>query len=145
MRPPVRDHVHGRLGLEFEELGDRRLKNIARPVEAFLVKERHHSSAEVEHITRDPPLPPDMPSIAVLPFTNFSSDPEQEYFADGMVEEIITALARIRWCCDRAHFHLHLQGSCSRSKAGRSANWAFDMFLKARCAKVVAAFASRRS
>jgi len=43
-----------------------------------------------------PPLP-DKPSIAVLPFTNLSGDPEQEYFADGMVEEIITALSRIRW------------------------------------------------
>jgi adenylate cyclase len=40
---------------------------------------------------------PDRPSIAVLPFTNLSGDPEQEYFADGMVEEIITALSRIRW------------------------------------------------
>src|SRR5205085_9169942 len=45
-----------------------------------------------------PPLPvPDKPSIAVLPFANMSGDPEQEYFANGMVEEIITALSRIRW------------------------------------------------
>jgi TolB-like protein len=49
--------------------------------------------------SRSPPILPDKPSIAVLPFTNLSGDPEQEYFADGMVEEIITTLSRIRWLC----------------------------------------------
>jgi TolB-like protein len=53
---------------------------------------------------------PDKPSIAVLPFANLSGDPEQEYFADGMVEEIITALSRIRWLFrDRPQQHVHLQ------------------------------------
>ena len=55
----------------------------------------------MQHGARDPAQPafalPDKPSIAVLPFQNISGDPEQEYFADGMVEEIITALSRIRW------------------------------------------------
>jgi adenylate cyclase len=92
----VRDHVHGRLGLRFDGLGAINLKNIARPIEAFLVRSEstEHKS---ETVARSVPSLPDKPSIAVLPFTNFSSDPEQEYFADGMVEEIITALARIRW------------------------------------------------
>jgi len=53
---------------------------------------------EVLDAALKPPLPlPDKPSIAVLPFQNMSGDPEQEYFADGMVEEIITALSRIKW------------------------------------------------
>ena len=90
--------MHGRLELDFEELGTLSLKNIARPIEAFLVRSDTGSLArKPEAAARADLSLPDKPSIAVLPFTNFSSDPEQEYFADGMVEEIITALARIRW------------------------------------------------
>ena len=64
------------------------------------------------------PALPDKPSIAVLPFANMSGDPEQEYFADGMVEEIITALSRIRWLfVDRPQFDLHLQGPPRRREA----------------------------
>ena len=64
---------------------------------------------------------PDKPSIAVLPFQNMSGDPEQEYFADGMVEEIITALSRIRWFFVIArNSHLHLQGPRGRCEAGRA-------------------------
>ena len=79
----------------FEDIGEQSLKNIARPVRVYRVSPRKRQ--------RRPPraaaaLPlPDKPSIAVLPFQNMSGDPEQEYFADGMVEEIITALSRIRW------------------------------------------------
>ena len=63
---------------------------------------------------------PDKPSIAVLPFQNMSGDPEQEYFADGMVEEIITALSRIRWLFVIArNSSLHLQGPGGRHQAGR--------------------------
>jgi adenylate cyclase len=98
----VRDHVHGRLGLEFEELGLLNLKNIARPVEAFVLRSGGggaSKSAErsLVHGSWEPLPLPDKPSIAVLPFTNMSGDADQEYFADGMVEEIITALSRIRW------------------------------------------------
>ena len=93
----VRDQVRDRLDYTFEDLGEQHVKNIARPVRVYRVRDR-----EVivdEPITAPPPsLPlPDKPSIAVLPFANMSADPEQEYFADGMVEEIITALSRIRW------------------------------------------------
>src|SRR6185295_7328104 len=79
------------------ELGAVSLKNIARPIEAFLVGSDISETSKLAIPRRDGPSLPDKPSIAVLPFTNFSNDPEQEYFADGMVEEIITALARIRW------------------------------------------------
>ena len=93
----------GRLKATFEDLGSLALKNIERPVQAFSVKwepSDWHMQVTSE-VTVAPatapqaPLPlPDKPSIAVLPFQNMSGDPEQEYFADGMVEDIITALSR---------------------------------------------------
>jgi adenylate cyclase len=106
----VHDHVRDRLPFVFEDLGEQQVKNIARPVRVYRVRpegplpsppppagEGSAHSARVG--AADPPaLPlPDKPSIAVLPFANMSGDPQQEYFADGMVEEIITALSRIRW------------------------------------------------
>src|SRR5262249_4719970 len=91
----VRDQVRDRLDLAFEDLGEQQVKNIARPVRVYRVRDPAAKSAPTPTV---PPLPlPDKPSIAVLPFANMSGDPEQEYFADGMVEEIITALSRIRW------------------------------------------------
>jgi adenylate cyclase len=88
----VHDHVRDRLPFVFEDLGEQRVKNIARPVRVYRVRGTTTKSALASAL----PLP-DKPSIAVLPFANMSGDPEQEYFADGMVEEIITALSRIRW------------------------------------------------
>jgi TolB-like protein len=91
----VHDHVRDRLPFVFEDLGERQVKNIARPVRVYRVRE---AAAKSPSVPASPALPlPDKPSIAVLPFANLSGDPEQEYFADGMVEEIITALSRIRW------------------------------------------------
>jgi adenylate cyclase len=87
---PVMDHVKQKVALGFELRGEERLKNIAEPVSVFRVR---LESAP----TKPLPTLPDKPSIAVLPFENLSGDPEQEYFADGMVEEIITALTRVRW------------------------------------------------
>jgi len=87
--------VRGKVEVEFADLGEQSLKNIARPLRFYSV-----GSAPAARQPISPPaaLPlPDKPSIAVLPFANMSGDPEQEYFADGMVEEIITALSRIRW------------------------------------------------
>ena len=79
----------------FEDLGEQQVKNIPYPVRAYRVA--------VEGAVRAAPVAPkalplpDKPSIAVLPFTNMSGDPEQEYFADGVVEDIITALSRVQW------------------------------------------------
>ena len=87
--------VRGKVEAEFVDLGEQTLKNITRPLRVYRVG----SSLEGNQPTSPAaalPLP-DKPSIAVLPFANLSGDPEQEYFADGMVEEIITALSRIRW------------------------------------------------
>ena len=82
-------HVRDKVDVPFEDAGEQSLKNIARPVRAYRV---WISGAESR--VRPALALPDKPSIAVLPFHNMSGDPEQEYFADGMVEDIITALSR---------------------------------------------------
>lgn len=83
------DHLQGKLDGGFTSLGDLRLKNIERPVRAYRVETDASAS-----VAAPPPLPA-KPSIAVLPFTNMSGDPDQEYFADGLVEDIITGLSRV--------------------------------------------------
>jgi len=90
----VQEDATGKLDLAFEDIGEQQLKNIARPVRAF--RAATTARPPIAQPGGGPSLP-DKPSIAVLPFANMSGDPEQEYFADGMVEEIITALSRIRW------------------------------------------------
>jgi adenylate cyclase len=104
----VHEAVAGRLKATFADLGGLALKNIERPIQAFSVNWepsdwRHPSSLALESVneqrqpaTIEQPALPDKPSIAVLPFQNFSVDPEQEYFADGIVEDIITALSRFK-------------------------------------------------
>ena len=98
----VRDHVHGRLNLAFEELGPVDLKNIARPVEAFVVRpwaEGTRPSSPVARISSAPstPEPRVAPrlSIVVLPFANLGHNPDKEYFADGITEDVTTDLSRI--------------------------------------------------
>jgi adenylate cyclase len=96
----VYDELHGKLSYPFDNLGERELKNIARPVRVYSLRgmgEPHAASAVPARLTPKPLPLPDKPSIAVLPFTNMSGDPEQEYFADGVVEDIITALSRMKW------------------------------------------------
>ncbi|HUB97167.1 MAG TPA: adenylate/guanylate cyclase domain-containing protein [Stellaceae bacterium] len=85
--------VRDKIGETFTDLGERELKNIARPMRAYRVEFKAPAPATRE--SQALPLP-DRPSIAVLPFQNMSGDPEQEYFADGIVEDIITALSRFR-------------------------------------------------
>ncbi len=83
--------VRGKLDADFQDAGEQMLKNIARPVRVYRL-----ASGGVRTEIAALALP-DRPSIAVLPFLNMSGDPEQEYFADGMVEEIITGLSRLKW------------------------------------------------
>src|SRR5262245_2736425 len=91
----VYEEVAGKMQLAFVDLGEQQLKNISQPVRVYRVSGENLAAART---TAKPALAlPDKPSIAVLPFTNMSGDPEQEYFADGMVEEIITGLSRFRW------------------------------------------------
>ncbi len=90
----VHEAVSGKINLAVDDLGERQLKNIARPVRAYVLRK----SADGRPRVAPPPLSlPDKPSIAVLAFENLSGEPEQVYFADGIVEEIITALSRIKW------------------------------------------------
>lgn len=88
------EHVGKRLALQFEDMGEHPLKNIDQPVRVYSVR----LNGSATETPRTPTLSlPDNPSIAVLPFQNLSGDADQEYFADGIVEEIITSLSRIRW------------------------------------------------
>ena len=86
----VQEDATGKLGLAFEDLGEQRLKNIARPARVYRVL----AGAATSWRDRAPLPLPNKPSIAVSPFANMSGDPEQDYFVDGTVEEIITALSR---------------------------------------------------
>jgi adenylate cyclase len=105
----VHEQVRDKLDVAFEDVGEQHVKNIARPVHVWRIRPQSPlptpgtpalaggrpgapPRARVEVLAL-----PDKPSIAVLPFVNMSGDPEQDYFADGMVEEIITVLSRIRW------------------------------------------------
>ncbi len=90
----VYDQAAGKLAATFEDLGEQTVKNIARPVRVYRTRARSEETADA--VATAGPLPlPDKPSIAVLAFENMSGDPEQEYFADGITEDIITELSKI--------------------------------------------------
>jgi len=91
--------IRGKINTVFDDLGVQTLKNITEPMRAWRIRIGEEPAPEPSKAPAQPNRPvalPDMPSIAVLPFQNMSGDPEQEYFADGMVEEIITALSRFK-------------------------------------------------
>jgi adenylate cyclase len=88
----VRDNVRDKLDYKFEDLGDQQVKNIARPVRVY--RAMLSSGVASLAVLNEAPALPNKPSVAVLPFTNMSSDPEQEFFADGIAEDTITAMSR---------------------------------------------------
>jgi adenylate cyclase len=92
--------IRGKIDLAFDDIGPQSLKNIPEPMRAWRLQiDKHSPSATHRKVATEIAQPltlPDKPSIAVLPFQNMSGDPEQEYFADGMVEDIITALSRFK-------------------------------------------------
>ena len=85
--------VEGKIDLGFQDMGEHEVKNIARPVRAYRVGNGPAAASSTEKSLSLP----EKPSIAVLPFTNLGGDPEQEYFADGIAEDLITALSGMRW------------------------------------------------
>src|SRR6202163_4807576 len=95
----VRDQVRDKLDFAFDDRGEVQVKNITRPVRVFDLRIilGQTATSGPDEPARTPLALPDKPSIAVLPFANMSGDPDQEYFADGITEDIITALSRLRW------------------------------------------------
>jgi TolB-like protein len=91
----VFDQADGKLEASFEDLGEQTVKNIAKPVRVYRAKgETKAVAGPAQHQTEAPPID-DKPSIAVLPFDNMSNDPDQEYFSDGMAEDLITDISKI--------------------------------------------------
>ncbi len=153
----VQEDAGGKLDLAFEDMGEQALKNIARPVRVYRVRPEgplanplppagEGSARRARVGAAEPALPlPDKPSIAVLPFANMSGDPEQEYFADGMVEEIITVLSRIRWLfviARNSSFTYKGQGIDVKRSAANSAS---DTCSKARYARLAVGCALPRN
>jgi TolB-like protein/class 3 adenylate cyclase/tetratricopeptide (TPR) repeat protein len=95
----VHDQVRDKLSFGFESLGEQAVKNIARPVGVHRIHLADQVAADksVKAAGKMERMPSERPSIAVLPFVNMSGDAEQEYFADGITEDIITALSKLRW------------------------------------------------
>jgi adenylate cyclase len=92
----VYDEVKNKLALGYEDMGEQEVKNVAEPIRVYLIVPER--SAEIPEAGSGEDLAlPEKPSIAVLPFDNMSGDPEQDFLADGITEDLITALSKIRW------------------------------------------------
>jgi adenylate cyclase len=106
----VRDQIRDKLAYTFEDLGEQSVKNIARPVRVYALRPKTVADLPAPSVPAAPPIsqPTAVPrlSIVVLPFTNLSNDPDQQYFADGITENLTTDLSRIcvQPFCSRVEF-----------------------------------------
>src|SRR5262249_814648 len=93
----VRDHIRDKLPYQFEDMGEQSVKNIARPVRVYALRPETIAALPASNVPSTTPVLPVAPrlSIVVLPFANLSNDPEQQYFADGITEDLTTDLSRI--------------------------------------------------
>jgi adenylate cyclase len=132
--------VRDKVDIRFQDAGEQLLKNIPRPMRVYRVRPSGRAASS------RPALPlPDRPSIAVLPFKNMSGDPEQEYFADGIVEEITTALSRFRQLFVIARNSSFTYRGRTVDVKQSAVSWEFDMCLKGACGGRGIASASRGS
>ena len=131
----VRDQVRDKLDFGFEDRGEQQVKNIARPVRVYRCQERR--CRRFDNAARVQATPTARQAFDRRPAVHqHVRRPGQEYFADGIVEDIITALSRLRWSLrHRPQFELHLQGPSRGREAGRRANLACATCSKAACAR----------
>ena len=109
------DHVRGKIDAHFVDLGDKDLKNIARPVRVYALKTGSESAAPAPSAFEPNRQAPPRLSMVVLPFANIGGDPEQEHFVDGVTESLTTDLSRIRRRLrDRPQHGVYLQGQAAR-------------------------------
>lgn len=119
----VYDYTRDRLDVAYDDLGEQALKNIADPIHVYRVRISGNASPKLTEAASSLPLP-NKPSIAVLPFVNMSGDSEQEYFVDGITEDLITALSRIRWFFVIARNSCFAyKGAVVRHSSGRARPW----------------------
>ena len=136
----VRTTVGNKLPLDYEYMGEQSVKNISEPIRAYQVRFRTGKSPEIKH---PEPLEfelPEEPSIAVLPFTNISGDPEQEYFSDGITEDIITALCRLPRLFVVARHSTYAYKGQELTSNVLVVNRAYASFWKAVCARAETEF-----
>jgi class 3 adenylate cyclase len=140
------EQVRDRVRETFIDLGEKLLKNVGRPVRVYAVALNRAAGAEPTPRGKRSGLSlPDKPSIAVLPFQNMSGDPEQEYFSDGISEDIITALSKLRWFFVIARNSSFSYKGKAVHRSRSPMNLASVTCSRAACAKGAIAFALRPS
>ena len=135
----VRDQVGDKIDVGYEDLGEQQLKNINRPIRVFKVLLNGQAAEPASHDGAGqsaPPASPRKPSIAVLPFVNMSGEPEQEFFADGLTEDIITELSRFReLLVISRNCRLRPQGQAGQGAEGRARVRRATTSSRAACAR----------